>query len=167
MKKVLFALTVISAIMINYSCMTSEKRINKFKRLHCKDFTTTIVKDSLIKIPIYYTDSAYMSLFLACDSNGQIYQIEKETLQGKISTLESRLTDNKVYITSKVKVTDTVVKIVTNTIEKTGANIYSEKPLKTWQKVCIWGFFIFCGVSILYIVWRLFKMKIKIDVTGI
>lgn len=155
MKKTIILIT---ALFIIAGCNTP-KRINRLKARYCHDYTITTVKDSLIKIPIYYTDSAFMQLFLACDSNGQIYQTNAEYWQGKYSSLESRLVDNKVYVHNTVKIRDTVTKIVTNTVKVTGANIYKEKPFSQWVSFRLIGFWVLLAVIVIYLVLRYLKGK--------
>jgi len=150
--------TLLLVAMLMSGCMTERKQ-NRLKKLLCNEFSTTIVKDSIIKIPIYYEDSAAMQLYLWCDSLGNIHQSEKTTLQGKISALEARLTDNKVYIRSTTKVTDTVLKTVTNTKTIQGANIVTEKPKTWWQKTCGIGFPICIALFVLWLIWRLWLKK--------
>ena len=157
MKK-LFLLLIIPVIM--FGCNTP-KHINKMKVKYCRDFTSIIVKDSLIKIPVYYSDSAFLQLYLACDSNGQIIQIEKEVLQGKISTLESSLSNNRVTVHSRTIIHDTLYKTITNTIEKSGTIIYKEKPFNQWVGFRLIGFWVLLLIILFYLFYRIFKRKIS------
>jgi len=156
--------TLLLVALLMSGCMTSERRIEKFKRIHCKDFSTTIVKDSIIKIPIYYEDSAAMQLWLACDSLGNVYQTNSAYWHGKYTEVQSALKSNVVYVKTKVTIHDTIKEIVTNTVTKSGANIYTNK-LNSYQKFCTWAFPILAIIILLYLFWRLyFKKKLTINI---
>lgn len=139
----------------------TEKRANRLKKQLCHEFTTTIIKDSIVKVPIIYNDTALLELYLECDSLGNVLQVEKTTLNGKITTLQSELINNKVFVHSYTKVHDTVKITTTNTKVVAGTNIYTQKPLKTWQKVLIWaGVFEFLLLCLFVYLWIKSKTSI-------
>ena len=130
MKKVIILL--VTALLLS-GCMTP-KKIDRFRAIYCQQFADTIIKDRPIKIPIYYNDTALLELYLECDSLGNVYQREKNTLNGKITTLQSELQNNKVTVYSRVKVHDTVYIHVNDTIVKSGVKVEVEKPITGFKK---------------------------------
>lgn len=159
MKKLTFLL--VAALLLS-GCMT-QKKIDRFRAIYCQQFTDTIIKDRPIKIPIYYNDTALLELYMACDSLGNVYQTEKNTLNGRIITLESKLADNKVTVYSRVKIHDTVYIHVTDTIVKSGITIPVEKPIKGWKKFQVntwWHSVIF---NLLVLIWVAIYIYKKIN----
>lgn len=160
--KIALFIIIISLIIIAFSGCMTEKRQNKLKKLLCHDYTITVTKDSLIKIPINVEDTASFRMYLKCDSLGQIYQYNAVYYQGKWTDLQGQLKNNIVYVKSTVKVHDTIVKVVTNTTTKTGANIVTNQLTKGQSFWLITGkicFSLLVILIILFILWKILSKK--------
>jgi len=173
MKKPLTILLILTAIIFISGCMTSEKRINKFKRLHCKDSVSIQIKERIVTVPVQYTDSTLLEALLQCDSMGNVYYTSMELYHGKWSEIKSKLENNKLQVKTITKIKDSIryIERDTNRYEQTIVEVPAK--LTKWQEFWIkygkWAF----GISIIllvgivaYIVWRIFRMKIKIDLTA-
>jgi len=152
------AIILILISVFAFGCMT-EKRANRLRSQLCQQTSTTIIKDSLIQIPIYFDDSAYMQLYFACDSIGNVYQKDAIYFKGKYTTLQSTLNNNSISVVSKVIVKDTVYKTVTNTIKEKGSIVYKKFEPNRYQNFIMIGFWIELILIILYILYRLLKSK--------
>jgi len=76
----------------------------------------TIVKDSIrteikavpVEIPVYYEDSTYALLWLACNENNEVYIKESKFYQGKYTEILSKLENSKLHLSTKMNIIDSI-----------------------------------------------------------
>jgi len=186
MKKTLTILLIFTAIIFISSCVMSEKRADKLRALLChgdsvttNDSTsTTTTENKLVDSTYYFTAQALYTAMFECDSNRNIVLLKYDSIYktNKALSTSIKLVGNTVYINNKIdsaaiylqyfnthKTTNTKVK---NDKKEVTPPIYIEKPIKGYYKFVSWGFWILLVGIVAYIVWRIFRMKIKIDLTA-
>lgn len=145
-------------------CMTPSK-INKFKDRYCKDSVSIQIKDRVVKVPIYYSDSSMLEIWLQCDSLGNIYYTNWKQIEGKYSDLQAALKDNVLTVKNYVTIYDTAHIIVTDTVKFQQANTTTNILTKGQQlrQQIFWCFLIehilFILIALVYTFFR-FKSKI-------
>lgn len=143
-------------------CMTP-KKINKFKQIYCTDSVTVQIKDNIVKVPVYYSDSAFMDLFLECDSCGTVYFNSWQEANGKYIELKKKLEDNKLTVVSYVRIHDTVQVITHDTIVKERVKVKEvTNEAGIWQRAKIWLSGALIGAVFAVILFLFYRFKNKI-----
>jgi len=145
-------------------CM-SAKKINKFKQKYCKDSVSVVIKDRIVKIPIYYSDSSMLEVYLQCDSLGNIYYTNWKQIEGKYSDLQAALKDNVLTVKNYVTIYDTAHVIVTDTVKFQQENVITNKLTKSqsfWVRTGKWSFSIAIILLVIAIVYTFFRFKSRI-----
>jgi len=127
------AFLLVAWFMINNSGCMSAKQIERFKGQYCKDSTSTVINNIPVEIPVYYEDSTYSYLWLACNDLNNIIIEQSEYYQGRYTDLLTKLDSNKLTIKVKVKIHDTIIITRHDTIKFTHVIKPVEKPLKQSQ----------------------------------
>jgi flagellar biogenesis protein FliO len=143
-------------------CM-SAKKINKFKQIYCTDSVTVQIKDNIVKVPVYYSDSAFMDLFLECDSCGTVYFNSWQEANGKYIELKKKLEGNKLTVVSYVHIHDTVQVITHDTIVKERVKVKEvTNEVGMWQRAKIWLSGALIGAVFAVILFLFYRFKNKI-----
>jgi hypothetical protein len=144
-------------------CMTPSK-INKFKQQYCKDSVSIQIKERVVKVPIYYSDSSMLEIWLQCDSLGNIYYTNWKQIEGKYSDLQAALKDNVLTVKNYVTIYDTAHIIVTDTVKFQQENVITNKLTKSQknQIKAFWWLLAIVIVSItVFILYKIYRLKIK------
>lgn len=115
-------------------CMTP-KKINEFKQIYCRDSVSIQIRDNVVNVPVYYSDSAFMELWLECDSCGTVYFNSWHELDGKYIELKKKLENNVLKVVSYISIRDTVEVITHDTIVKETVKIEHPGKVTWWQRV--------------------------------
>lgn len=145
-------------------CMTPSK-INKFKQQYCKDSVSIQIKERVVKVPIYYSDSSMLEIWLQCDSLGNIYYTNWKQIEGKYSDLQAALKDNVLTVKNYVTIYDTAHISVTDTVKFQQANVTTNVLTKTqsfWVRTGKWSFSIVIILLVIAVVYMFFKFKNKL-----
>ena len=162
---IIIIVLVLGAFLISAlsGCMT-ERKINKFKELYCKDSVSVQIKERIVKIPIYYADSSMLEVYLQCDSLGNIYYTNWKQIEGKYSDLQAALKDNVLTVKNYVTIYDTAHITVTDTNKFQQANI-TTNILTNAQKNQIKAFWYLLVIVVIFItifiLYRIYRLKIK------
>ncbi len=143
-------------VVISLSGCWTEKKINRFKDIYCIDTKDSVYIEKLVKIPVYYSDSSGIEMWLRCDSIGEVLIYQKNTLQGKYTTLKDSLKNNKLTIYGRVYIRDTIIK--TDTIIRTKESAVIEKTtnvIKGWQYFFLYSGGLLWLILLIYSLYRL------------
>jgi hypothetical protein len=145
------------------ACMTP-KKINKFKELYCKDSVSIQIKERVVKVPIYYSDSSMLEIWLQCDSLGNIYYTNWKQIEGKYSHLKAKLDSNIIRVKTVFKIRDSIRYTERDTNKYQQANVTTNILTKSQknQIKAFWWLLAIVIVSItVFILYKIYRLKIK------
>ena len=147
-------------------CMT-EKRINKFKNIYCKDSISVVIKERVVKIPVYYADSSMLEVWLQCDSIGNIYYSNWKQIEGKYIQVKAKLDSNIFKVKTILNIKDSIRYIARDTNKynatKITTNILTDSQKKkiAFANGCIIAGFVLLGLLILATIIFIYRKKLQ------
>lgn len=160
----ILALAAVAIFLLSTQSCNTAKRINRFKEMYCRDSVSVVIKERIVKVPIYYADSSMLEIWLSCDSMGNIYYTNWKQIEGKYTDLQAHLANNVLSVVNYVTIHDTIERIVTDTVKFQQANT-TTNILTTAQKNQIkafWWLLAIVVVSItVFILYKIYRLKIK------
>ena len=158
MKKLL----IFTILAVLFTGCWTEKKINKFKLIYCKDSVSVQIRERLVEIPITVMDSTMLRLYMFCDSNNHVVYSRMEMYQGKYTQLQAILDNNRLTVSGKTIVHDTLRMTVTDTLRFEGARIETNNLTKgqtMWILIGKWTISVMSILILIALVLLFFKFK--------